>query len=200
MERLKELIDLLNAQLERKAEPAQMLQTVTLLEGELRRLATQPAPAKAVPTKIAVMMPSASKIYAGQPSPATPEPRKDTVTQRNERNGAANGTPAGPISPNGTSLNGTNGSSVVAPQQTPAAPAVEKPAAAPPTATLEIMPPAPYERGQWPFDPLAEKPTDRFTLSQRSKEVNDVIGNGASSLNDKLRSDVSDLKSALNDT
>jgi hypothetical protein len=75
------------------------------------------------------------------------------------------------------------------------------------TVTLEKPPssrPAPLdkqqERGQWPFDPLAEKPTDRFTLSQKSKEVNDVIGSSTTSLNDKLRSDVSDLKSALNDS
>jgi hypothetical protein len=200
MERLKELIDLLNAQQEQKAEPAQMLQTVTLLEGELRRLATQPAPAKVMPTKIAVMMPSASKIYAGQPATTTPEPRKDLAGQRN---GTANGTPAAGVngSPNGTSLNGNNGAPVI-PQQAPAAaPIHEKPAApAPAAATLEVPPPGPYQRGQWPFDPLAEKPTDRFTLSQRSKEVNDVIGTGSSSLNDKLRSDVSDLKSALNDT
>lgn len=62
--------------------------------------------------------------------------------------------------------------------------------------TIEKTP----ERGQWPFDPLAEKPTDRFTLSQRAREVNDVIGNSSTSLNDKLKSEVADLKSALNDT
>ena len=64
------------------------------------------------------------------------------------------------------------------------------------TATLE----KPQDRGQWPFNPLADKPTDRFTLSQRSREVNDVIGLNGTSLNDKLKSEVSDLKSALNDT
>jgi len=65
------------------------------------------------------------------------------------------------------------------------------------TVTLKASP----ERGQWPFDPLAEKPTDRFTLSQKAREVNDVIGTtSASSLNDKLRSDVVDLKSTLNDS
>ena len=173
-----------------------MLQTVSLLEGELRRLASQPAPAKVMPTKIAVMMPSASKIPASQPATTAPEPRKDLAGQRN---GAANGTPAVNGSPNGIPTNGANGTPV-APQQAPAAaPTIERPAA-PAAATLEVLPPGREERGQWPFDPLAEKPTDRFTLSQRSKEVNDVIGSGTSSLNDKLRSDVSDLKSALNDT
>jgi hypothetical protein len=68
---------------------------------------------------------------------------------------------------------------------------------APATATLE----KPQDRGVWPFNPLADKPTDRFTLSQRSREVNDVIGlTSTSSLNDKLKSEVTDLKSALNDT
>jgi hypothetical protein len=66
--------------------------------------------------------------------------------------------------------------------------------------TIEAPPGKAPERGQWPFDPLAEKPTDRFTLSQKSREINDVIGSGNSSLNDRLRSDVADLKSTLNDS
>src|SRR5580658_4928476 len=79
MERLKELISQLLEQLDHKAEPSQMLQTTQLLEAELRFLATQPAPGKVMPTKIAVMMPSAAKIppsaaeapaKAGPPQPA----------------------------------------------------------------------------------------------------------------------------------
>jgi hypothetical protein len=60
------------------------------------------------------------------------------------------------------------------------------------------------ERGAWPFDPLAERPADRTITVQAAQhplELNDVIGkNGSSSLNDKLKSDVLELKSALNDT
>ena len=61
------------------------------------------------------------------------------------------------------------------------------------------------ERGAWPFDPLAERPADRplpiQSAVQHPLELNDVIGkNGSSSLNDKLKSDVLELKSALNDT
>ena len=67
MERLKELISQLMEQFDRKAEPTQMLQTAQLLEAELRLLATQPAPGHVMPTKIAVMMPSAARI---SPSPA----------------------------------------------------------------------------------------------------------------------------------
>jgi hypothetical protein len=185
MERLKELISLLEAQFDRKADPAQMLQTTQLLEAELRLLASQPAPARVMPTKIAVMMPSAAKIvdlpanpstastYAPVPAPIVPAP-----------------VPPAPA---------------YAPASAPVTPAaVTNPAtavAAPVAVATPASPRAP-ERGTWPFDPLAEKPTDRFTLSQKSREINDVIGtgNGNSSLNDKLKSDVVELKSALNDT
>jgi hypothetical protein len=158
MERLKELISQLMEQLDRKAEPSQMLQTTQLLEAELRSLATQPAPGKVMPTKIAVMMPSAAKI---PPTPAAASP-------------TSNGSPA------------TNG-----------APATNGTAVAAAASTRNKEP----ERGVWPFDPLAEKPIDRFTLSQKTREINDIIGGGnGSSLNEKLKSDVVDLRSALNDT
>lgn len=109
-----------------------------------------------------------------------------------QRNGTVNGTPA---SAGGTAAAVANGTTLGtgAPVYTPAPPGPENPVE---MITLEKR----TERGQWPFDPLAEKPTDRFTLSQRSREVNDVIGTSATSLNEKLKSDVADLKSALNDT
>lgn len=204
MERLKELISQLKEQFDRKAEPSQMLETARLLEAELQLLSSQPPPARVTPTKIAVMMPSATKLYAGQPVPPpasqpapqpAPESRKEPVAQRN---GSVNGTPAAavngtaPAVPNGTASMGSI-PAAPAPAYTPAPDTPETPVE---TITLEKR----TERGQWPFDPLAEKPTDRFTLSQRSREVNDVIGSASTSLNDKLKSDVADLKSALNDT
>ena len=201
MERLKELINQLKDQFDRKVEHSQMLETTRLLEAELRLLAAQPQPAKVMPTKIAVMMPSATK-YSAQPvaqpaAPAPPEPKKETVNQRNGVNVAAasfaaSGTPsvASGSAVNGSAVN----SSPLAAAQPAVAPA--PPVAAPATATLQPI----QERGQWPFDPLAEKPIDRFTLSQKAREVNDVIGANATSLNDKLKTEVSDLKSALNDT
>ena len=169
MERLKELINQLKDQFDRKADNGQMLETTRLLEAELRLLAAQSQPAKVMPTKIAVMMPSAAKYSAQPTAPTPPEPKKETVNQR-------------------------NGATVAAATSVPATAA--SPVAAPATATLQPI----QERGQWPFDPLAEKPIDRFTLSQKAREVNDVIGATGTSLNDKLKSDVSDLKSALNDT
>jgi hypothetical protein len=198
MERLKELINQLKDQFDHKVEHSLMLETTRLLEAELRLLAAQPQPAKVMPTKIAVMMPSATKYSAQPAAPAPPEPKKEAVNQRNGANVAAGSTVASAASAiNGNAINSTP----LAAAQPAAAPATSTatataPVAAPATATLQPI----QERGQWPFDPLAEKPIDRFTLSQKAREVNDVIGANGTSLNDKLKSDVSDLKSALNDT
>jgi len=180
MERLKELISQLMEQLDHKAEPSQMIQTTRLLEAELQKLATQPAPGKVMPTKIAVMMPSAARITASpsQPASSTEASAKAAPTANaapapaNALPAATNGTPTPVAAINGTAV-----------------------AAATPSRGKEP------ERGVWPFDPLAEKPIDRFTLSQKSREINDIIGGGTgSSLNEKLKSDVVDLRSALNDT
>jgi len=195
MERLKELITQLKEQFDRKAEPARMLETVHLLEAELQQLASQPQPVRVMPTKITVMMPSATKMYAGPQngqvvSEPLAEPKKEPANQRNNN---VNGTP--PVSvPEADSR--YMPPAAPAPAVQPAAPAPIAAQEAPATATLE----KPLDRGQWPFNPLADKPTDRFTLSQRSREVNDVIGLASTSLNDKLKSEVADLKSALNDT
>jgi len=54
------------------------------------------------------------------------------------------------------------------------------------------------ERGPWPFDPLADIPT--LSQQQGPRELNDVIGNNGSSLNDKLKVNVLELSAALNDT
>jgi hypothetical protein len=219
MERLKELITQLKEQFDRKAEPAQMLGTVRLLEAELQHLASQPQPVRVMPTKITVMMPSATKMYAGQqngqPIPdSSGEQRKDLANQRNSN---VNGTysdqkkepvPQPPAPAAAASdivakadVNGPDARYMppVTPPPIPvqtSAPAPVTAQEAPATATLE----KPLDRGVWPFNPLADKPVDRFTLSQRSREVNDVIGLASTSLNDKLKSDVADLKSALNDT
>jgi hypothetical protein len=172
MERLKELISQLKEQFDRKAEPSQMLQTTQLLEAELRLLATQPAPGRVMPTKITVMMPSAARITPAPSQPASPAPIASP---------AANASPVPAVAINGSPvpIAATNGTVV---------------AAATPTRGKEP------ERGVWPFDPLAEKPIDRFTLSQKSREINDIIGGSGSSLNEKLKSDIVDLRSALNDT
>jgi len=195
MERLKELITRLKEQFDHEAEPAQLLEITRLLEAELRLIASQqPAAAKVMPTKIAVMMPSSAKIVAGQQQPkkeSVPAVSTSVIGVREsveeakpvvsvEAAAAPSGVVNGSVAATATVSSSTSGgaTSGVASGSGVRAP----------------------DRGQWPFDPLAEKPTDRFTLSQKSKEINDVIGSGSSSLNDRLRSDVADLKSTLNDS
>ena len=127
-------------------------------------------------------MPTVSATSDYQPSVAVPQVSAAT-------------TPPSPVS-SGAAVAQSNGPVVA--QSNGTAAAVASTAVVNGTVTLKASP----ERGQWPFDPLAEKPTDRFTLSQKAREVNDVIGtaSASSSLNDKLRSDVVDLKSTLNDS
>jgi hypothetical protein len=155
MERLQELINQLQEQLDRKTEPSQMLLTTRLLEAELARLSTLAATSR-VSAKIAVMMPSSMKIVTGQ-SPAQE-------------------------------------AKAVAPE--PARLAPEPVRLAPELAAVVEVKTVP-ERGPWPFDPLADIPT---LAQHQPREINDVIGLNGSSLNDKLKSDVLELKSALNDT
>src|SRR5882757_7535449 len=170
MERLQQLINQLQEQLDRKVDPSQMLQTIRLLEGELALLSTQAATNKSS-AKVAVMMPSSMKIYTGQAA-------------MQELRTAAGGAGAAV--------------SVAAP------PAVSVPPPAPEVrlAPDPGIPPRPAakepERGPWPFDPLADIPT--LAHQQKPRELNDVIGNNGSSLNDKLRTDRLELKAALNDT
>jgi hypothetical protein len=218
MERLKELITQLKEQFDHKAEPAQLLEITRLLEAEIRLMASQPpAPARVMPTKIAVMMPSSTKIVerGAEPPVAAPAFSAATASPGPVPNGAAMAQQNGPVAaiatpPVITAITTPPASAPVAAIATPpvsapaavaqapgTAAAIAQTAVANGTVTLKANP----ERGQWPFDPLAEKPTDRFTLSQKAREVNDVIGAAsASSLNDKLRSDVADLKSTLNDS
>ncbi|HUB59448.1 MAG TPA: hypothetical protein VL978_02035 [Puia sp.] len=215
MERLKELISQLLEQVDRKAEPSQMLQTTQLLEAELRFLAAQPPPGRVMPTKIAVMMPSAARITPSPgeaPAKAGPAqaPSNGTPAPIAASNGVAN--PNGIAPPNGVAAsNGVPTPSGVAGPNGIAAPngasnpnSASIPNAAPVpngTAVATAARPKEPERGVWPFDPLAEKPTDRFTLSQKSREINDIIGGVAgSSLNEKLKPEIVDLRSALNDT
>jgi hypothetical protein len=120
MERVQQLINQLKEQLDRQASPAQMLATTQLLEAELSRLASQVA-ANRGSAKVAVMMPSAMKMYAGQQNVA-------------------------------------------------------------------------------PYNPLTDIPTLAHQQSAvEARELNDVIGTNGSSLNDKLKANVLELASALNE-
>lgn len=176
MERLQQLINQLQEQFDRKVDPSQMLQTIRMLEAELALLSTQAAATK-TSAKVAVMMPSSMKIYTGQ---AAMQELK-------------------------TAAGGAGSSSITAPPVT--TPSVASAPAIPPAPEVRLAPdpgnpPRPAvkeaERGPWPYDPLADIPT--LAQQQKPRELNDVIGTVGSSLNDKLRTDVIELKSAFNDT
>jgi len=171
MERLQQLINQLQEQYERKVDPSQMLQTMRLMEAELALLSTQAAASKGS-AKVAVMMPSSMKIYTGQ------------AAMQEVASAKVNG--------------GAPEVNNVTTEKLPAAPEVRlapDPGYPPRPAVAAVKEP---EKGPWPFDPLADIPT--FAHQQKPRELNDVIGNNSASLNDRLRSDRLELKSALNDT
>ncbi|MDO6429239.1 hypothetical protein Q4E93_01480 [Flavitalea sp. BT771] len=173
MERLQQLINQLQEQHDRKVDPSQMLQTIRLLEAELALLSTQAAVSKGS-AKVAVMMPSSMKIYSGHA--AMQEVRTAAVGA-----GAAASVAAPPV------VN-------VPPPPAPEVRLAPDPGNPPRPAAKDP------EKGPWPYDPLAEIPTLLAQQQKQPRELNDVIGNNGSSLNDKLRTDRLELKSALNDT
>jgi len=189
MERLQELINQLKEQFEHQAPPAQMLQTARLLEAELAQLSTQAALSK-VSANVAVMMPSSMKIYTGQAAMKEVDKTKNGAVNGNGINGAGQ-RPVIEFIPDDT------------PEKTPVPEKVPEQKAAPEVRLTPdpAVPPRPATKeqqvGPWPYDPLAEIPT---LAQQQPRELNDVIGTNGSSLNDKLKSNVLELKSALNDT
>jgi hypothetical protein len=54
-----------------------------------------------------------------------------------------------------------------------------------------------HEKSDWIVDPLNEIPT--LSHQQKAREINDVIGLNGTSLNDRLKGDVLDLASSLNE-
>ncbi|MBN8854223.1 MAG: hypothetical protein J0H07_20345 [Sphingobacteriales bacterium] len=196
MERLQQLISQLQEQLDRKVDPSQMQQTVRLLEAELSALSIQAAAAK-TSAKVAVMMPSSMKIYTGQ---AAMQELKTASA------GAPAAAVAAPAVVNGPAAGGGAAGIPPAPEVRLAPDPGNPPRPAKDGArefanvrpSDEPLSGAPGERGPWPYDPLAEIPT--LAHQQKPKELNDVIGSNGSSLNDRLKSNVLELKSALNDT
>ncbi|MBS1916831.1 MAG: hypothetical protein JST87_11180 [Bacteroidetes bacterium] len=55
------------------------------------------------------------------------------------------------------------------------------------------------KKDNWAYDPIADIPTLAHQTDAK-KELNDVIGNTAESLNDKLKANVEDLAATLKDT
>jgi hypothetical protein len=174
MERLQQLISQLQEQFDRKLDPSQMLQTIRQIEAELSTLSAQTAAAR-TSAKVAVMMPSSMKIYTGQ----------SAMQELKTASAGASTTAVAATAAVGT------GPAI------PPAPEVRL-APDPGTPSRQGKEGAKDERGPWPYDPLAEIPT--LAQQQKPRELNDVIGSAGSSLNDRLKSNVLELRSALNDT
>jgi len=193
MERLQQLINQLQEQLDRKVDPSQMLQTIRLLETELATLSTQAAASKGS-AKVAVMMPSSMKIYTGQ---AAMQEVRTAAGGAGSAISVAEPPVTSVVSPPVASIVSPPVSNVPPPPEVRLAPDPGNPPR-PVAKEAEKSAAKESERGPWPFDPLADIPT--LAQQQKPRELNDVIGNNGSSLNDKLRSDRLELKSALNDT
>ena len=172
MERLQELITQLKEQFERHADPSQMLLTTRLLEAELSKLSAQVVPGR-VSAKVAVMMPSSMKMYAGQPAEvkSVPEVKSFPVEAKNYM----------------PEVKAVSSGSV--PELKAA------PAAIPEFRPTPVAPAAPAYRNNPDPGMVPEQRNGRS-----GRELNDVIGSNGSSLNDKLKGDVMELAATLNDS
>lgn len=153
-----------------------MLATARLIEEELFLLIARPPQTPTngrTAAKIAVMMPS-----------AMPSALKNGTVGENPGINTGNIGNSGQSGSDNYSYNNYN---------TPnSAPAVS------PNLPKDVKPKDPVSIN-WSFDPMTEIPT--LTQQQPpAREVNDMMGTGAASLNDKLKGNVLDLATALNDT
>jgi len=186
MERVNALINKLQELSEQHASAADLLNTVQQLQAELVYYITAPAPAPVRPvgaSKIAVMMPSAN--YANGNAAYT--------NGAAEANGYANGNGYS----NGNNQNGRY-------QPTP----VQKEAPAPKEAPVQKELPlqdiparkeTPAQKDTpngWTLDPLREVPTLAHQ-EQPAKELNDIMGQQHTSLNDRLKTTQAELADVL---
>jgi len=197
MERLQELISQLKEQYERHADPSQMLLTARLLEAELISL-TGETTINRGSAKVAVMMPSSVKMYVGQP----PSPEIRTF------NGTMS-TPYAKIVPEPANIpeikagsQELNDQDLNAQELKTAAATLNGPGERTLTETRSTVRPAsngkdPQRTATLSYDPLTDLPT--LAHQQTPRELNDLIGNNGTSLNDKLKTDVMELAAALND-
>lgn len=148
MERISLLINKLQQQFEQKAEPAEMLGTVKLLQIELSAL---PAPTRQQgSSKVSVVLPSTHALHThAETTTAVRNAVKEEADMRFQQP---------PL------------------QQTGAASKRQ-------------------DNSGWLFDPVEEIPT--LAHQKEIKELNDVIGQNLSSLNDKLKSERIELASVL---
>ena len=168
------------------ATAADLLNTVQLLQAELVRHITAPAPALARPSgtgKISVVMPAA-RVMEYEYANGNAEPNGNAYVNGGNNNGYQNGS---------YQNNNSNYQPIPAPAEKPAPKEVPVQIEMP---VLKEAPPAPKQSpDSWPLDPLKEVPT--LAHQERAKELNDVIGYSHTSLNDRLKSGQTELSDVL---
>lgn len=200
MERLQELITQLKDQFERQGDLSQMLQITRSLEAELTRLSGQAmlnqhganlAQANRGSAKVAVMMPSSMKMYAGQQAASDihlPAAERQVAGERSEGKAEIKNL-------NELRAASERSTAEFAPQPKnpvrPVAALKDKDAPAKETGRTGT--------GSYPFDPLSDIPT--LAQQQVPRELNDVIAgnNGFNSRNDSLKVNIIELSAALNE-
>jgi hypothetical protein len=146
MERIRALINKLQQQLEQKADPAEMLGTVKVLQIELS--AQSATSRQQGSSKVAVVLPTS---HSGHTTAQVAEPVKASVKESETK------------------------------YQQPV--------------MQEVPVTKRADNSGWLFDPVEEIPT--LAHQKEIKELNDVIGQNISSLNDKLKTEKKELVSVL---
>jgi hypothetical protein len=204
MERVNALINKLQEQAAQHADAAELLGTVQQLQAELVRHITTPAPRAVSTGKVSVMMPAGGRVAvvpahaAYVPAAAEEEeiaPVAKNGVEKNGTNGAGNnGAEKNGSERNGSDKNG-HGKSHYQPQpaakkEEPAAPGVQQPVAQPAITQPVAVP-------EWAYDPVREVPT--LAQQQPAREINDIIGQSHTSLNDRLKNGQTELSDVLTD-
>jgi hypothetical protein len=173
MERVKALIAKLQEQLDQNNDVSAMMLTVQLLQAELQHAAQGERP-QLGSAKVAVVLPSYNSSQAKLSTEVAPKSEEIKVEVEREQF--------------------IKESSVIVEKTQPTL--VEKTQPAPP----QPAPKKPDTSIQWVFDAVREIPT--LAHQTDFKEINDVIaknGNGATSLNDRLRSNGTELSDLIVD-
>jgi hypothetical protein len=167
MERVNALINKLQELVQQHAGAAEILAVTQQLQAELILHITS-APARPMSTaKVAVMMPSGNRMGPVADEPYTPPVAQEPMPV------AKNGTDKNGVDKNGADRNGAdkNYQPVPAKKEAP-------------------------ESAEWSVDPLKEIPTLAHQ-EQIHKEINDLIGQPHTSLNDRLKTGKTELADVL---
>jgi hypothetical protein len=188
MERIRALIDKLQQQADDKVDIAAMKVTVLILQAELEKISAVSYTTS--PSKISVVLPGGgAPSYQPQPAPRpapAPEPRAAEKPAPVPEVRAAERPAPAPVPKPEPVVNRPEpvAEPVMMERESVYAP---KPAAPPPS--------QPLPESSWQPDPVQDKPA----VSQQ-REMNEMLGRPAPSINDRLRSEQTELGSVLVDS